>query len=440
MISRQHLTTCSLLALLILAFEANAQEAAPAEGDSAAMQYTDRIASVQGQSTSYLKVTNTAHRAQNNDAGPRTHQVIDGDTLWDLSSTYMADPMMWPALWSYNPQVTNPHWIYPGDTIFLEPPTQAVAELTVLPEPERPAFIPTKLTGRGTIVVPGFYISELPETRGHILFSDQEKHLLAPGDEVQVDWADIEMRKKVGVGQRFTVFSEGDPVLNEDGEPMAYKLIRMGAIELIDHRTDTLSTARIIQATREIERGNLIIPNNDLIFTVQRTTNAKSLEGRIIDTIDIISQIAAEQYVIINRGSEDGVAPGNRFVIFEQREGLDRLEQGTATQTQYTENDPSQRRTDDDDDEDKDPRDGSIERPDERYWVLGHPPYTPEWPRRENVVELYADREYTTDDLPLKKIGEVMVIDTRDKFSTGIIVGSTREIGIDTRVVMIKGY
>ena len=58
----------------------------------------------------------------------------------------------------------------------------------------------------------------------------------------------------------------------------------------------------------------------------------------------------------------------------------------------------------------------------------------------ETLDELYKDREYTTDDLPLKKIGEILVIDTRDKFCTGIIVGSNREVGIDTRVVMIKGY
>ncbi|MBO5753311.1 MAG: LysM peptidoglycan-binding domain-containing protein [Proteobacteria bacterium] len=435
---KYRLTTCSLLTFLLLAMEVNAQEAQPAEG-AKSQQYSDRIASVQGQNTSYVK--SITPNQQPRHSGPRTHLIVDGDTLWDLSATYMSDPMMWPALWSYNPQVTNPHWIYPGDTIFLEPPTQEVAELTVMPEPERPAYVATKVTGRGTIRVPGFYVSELPETRGHILFSDQEKHLLAPGDEVQIDWADIEMRKKVSMGQQFTIFSEGTPVMNEDGDPMAYKLIRMGTLEIIDHRTDTLSTARITQASREIERGNMIIPNDDLLFTVQRTQNSKSLEGRIIDTIDTISQIAAEQYVIINRGTEDGVNPGNRFVIFEQREGLDRLAQGTATQTQYTQDANSQNQNkDDEDDENKDPRDGDIERTDERYWVLGRPPHTPTWPHSKTLDELYKDREYTTDDLPLKKIGEILVIDTRDKFCTGIIVGSTREVGIDTRVVMIKGY
>ena len=287
-------------------------------------------------------------------------------------------------------------------------------------------------------MVPGIYLSELPENRGHILFSDQEKNMITANDEVQVDWVDIEMRKKVSVGQKFTIFSESKPVRNEDGDPMAYKLIRLGSLEIIDHQTETLSTARITQASREISRGDLIIPNEDLVYQFERTANSKSMEGRIIDSIDIITQISAEQFVIINRGKEDGVSRGNRWVIFEQREGLNLLPKGEDTQTKYTQN--SNKKHHDDEDEDKDPRDGKIERDDEQSWVLGRPPQAPAYPERDNLNDIYGDREYTTNDLPLRKIGEVIVVDVKDKFCTGLISNSSREIGIDTRVVMIQGY
>lgn len=435
MIRKHSLIGISITALMLMSSMALADEGG-AEASSG-MSATQKIGRVNGQNTSMMTVTNTASRPVASNEG-RTHDVVEGDTLWGLSETYMQDPFKWPALWSYNPQITNPHWIYPGDTICLEPCSEKGAELTTMPEGasyESPAFKPTKVLGNGTIIVPGFYVSELPENRGHILYSDQEKHLLAPNDEVQVDWVDEEMRKKVSVGQRFTVFEQGRPVLNEDGDEMAVKLIRLGSIEMIDVQEKTLSTAKIIQATREIERGNLIIPNDDLIFTVKQVSNTKSQEGRIIDTIDLQSQLASDQYVIINRGSEDGVNVGNRWVIFEQREGLDFLPQGEDTRTQYaTERD---KKTEDDDD--RDPRDGHIQRPEEHSWVLGHPPYTPTWPQRQSLEE-YEDREYTTNDLPLRKIGEVLVIDTKDKFCTGIIRGASREIGIDTRVVMINGY
>lgn len=427
MIRKYNWTMLIMAATLSLPVMATAQEGTPEAATSAPAQ-SDRISRVQGQNTSLVRQPEEPTKPTPQPV--RTHQVVDGDTLWALSSEYLSDPFMWPALWSYNPQITNPHWIYPGDTIFLEPHSE-VAELSTAPEPpKKTEFVTTKKTSSGTFYIPGFYIDKLPETRGHILYSDQEKHMIAPGDDVQVDWVDVEMRKKVKNGQRFTVFSQSKPVIDEDGDEMAYKLIRQGLIEIVDKRDDTLSTARVLQASREIERGMLIIPNEDLAFSVKKTPSTKSQEGRVIDTIDIITQIAAEQFVIINRGRNDGVVPGNRWIVFEQREGLSLLEKGSDTQTQYATNSRDE----------NDLRDGEIYREDEHSWVLGREVEMHIYPERDDLDDIYGDREYTTADLPLRKIGEILVVDSREKFCTGIIIGSTREVGIDTRVVMIKGY
>src|SRR5688572_1967617 len=50
-----------------------------------------------------------------------THLVQGGDTLWDLCSKYLNSPWYWPKIWSYNPQITNPHWIYPGNELRFYP-------------------------------------------------------------------------------------------------------------------------------------------------------------------------------------------------------------------------------------------------------------------------------------------------------------------------------
>src|SRR5262249_47509948 len=50
---------------------------------------------------------------------PEAHTVRRGDTLWDISGRYYGNPYNWPRLWAYNPQVQNPHWIYPGDQLRL---------------------------------------------------------------------------------------------------------------------------------------------------------------------------------------------------------------------------------------------------------------------------------------------------------------------------------
>src|SRR6185503_17653255 len=52
---------------------------------------------------------------------PELHVVRKGDTLWDICTYYFNDPYQWPKVWSYNPPITNPHWIYPGDLVRLLP-------------------------------------------------------------------------------------------------------------------------------------------------------------------------------------------------------------------------------------------------------------------------------------------------------------------------------
>ena len=52
-------------------------------------------------------------------AVPPVHVVRKGDTLWDISWFYFSNAWEWPRVWSYNPEITNPHWIYPGDQVRL---------------------------------------------------------------------------------------------------------------------------------------------------------------------------------------------------------------------------------------------------------------------------------------------------------------------------------
>ena len=54
-----------------------------------------------------------------NPAHPDKYVVQNGDTLWDISNMFLKDPWYWPEIWHVNPQVENPHLIFPGDTLNL---------------------------------------------------------------------------------------------------------------------------------------------------------------------------------------------------------------------------------------------------------------------------------------------------------------------------------
>ncbi|MGI5828887.1 MAG: LysM peptidoglycan-binding domain-containing protein [Bradymonadia bacterium] len=399
------------------------------------IEATSKIGKIQGQEL----LGRSSQAPQTRVESTQTHVVRDGDTLWDLSQYYFRDAYLWPALWSFNPQVSNPHWIYPGDVIFLSAQTEAASTVSKAQDTVAPQAQPiSRQSAHSTHVVPGIYVVDLPKERGHILFSEAEKHLLSVGDEVQIDWVEEGARKHFIVGSLFTIFSQAKPVRDENGDPLGHKLLRLGELVIVDHPAKGLTTAKITHAVREIERGDMILAGAVGSFALKPTVSSVNAEGRVIDSFDTISQIGEEQYVVINRGAKDGVALGNRWIVFEQREGLERLERGKAKPSQYAnpEDDPKHQSRS----EKEDPRDGKLVRPDERRWPLGRETRAPEFPKRAALQGVYKDRDYTSTDLPLRKIGEITVIGVEDAFCTAIVTDARREIALDDRVVLLRNF
>ena len=67
----------------------------------------------------FFTVAVYAAAAQLRPNAPDTYTVRKGDTLWDISAKFLSKPWLWPEIWQANPQVRNPHLIYPGDVLNL---------------------------------------------------------------------------------------------------------------------------------------------------------------------------------------------------------------------------------------------------------------------------------------------------------------------------------
>jgi hypothetical protein len=169
--------------------------------------------------------------------------VQKGDTLWGICDTYFHDPWRWPKVWALNPDVTNPHWIFPGQTIRIGGITQsapgsdpeAPATVTRLaPEARRPA--PPPPPGNGALREVGFVDTEELAFAGTITGSREEKIMLASGDQAYVEFA---KDKPLRLGQRYTIYQvdTGNPVKDpEAGKVLGYLVRIYGDRHAARHR------------------------------------------------------------------------------------------------------------------------------------------------------------------------------------------------------------
>lgn len=373
--------------------------------------------------------------------GAKSHTVQQGDTLWGITQRYHRDPYQWPEVWSYNPHITNPHWIFPGDTVYLNDPAGGSGS--------RDAYGLTKEAGI-IVLAAGYYTDEDLKGAGRVMFSPEEKRLITLTDEVYVTWRDEEQRKAVAPGDQFSVYRRLKPTEDiEDGEVRAHKLQLVGTINVVYNDGETLPTAVVTNSYFEIERGDIIMPLSETLVRLKATGVGGQVEGRIMDAFDALTILGEQQYVLLDRGSDDGVVAGQRLLVFEQREGLYPLDK---------------REKDDDEEEDEDElseeEQEELKRarrewrhPESRSWPLGSPPRAPVYPDPDDLEEIagpedeedeeeeedeendpFNPENYNVEDLPRRLIGEILVLQTRGKFSTGLVIQSARELSINDRI------
>jgi hypothetical protein len=264
---------------------------------------------------------------------PDIHLVRHGDTLWDLCNHYYQNPWAWPKVWSYNPQIANPHWIYPGDQVRLtsamggQAQSLAKRNLSTIGGPgaliNRRPIVP-----RDTVFLrdKGYIGDPNRDVWGELVGSDEEQMMLAEGNHVV-----LLFRPGVTVskGQELTVFDSVRLPEHVEGArtPPGRIVAVRGTVKVLEFDPDTrMAKAVLTESIDVIERGAKIGPVGRRFDVVPPLkTNAK-VATRVLTSIYPNVYIARDQVAFLDKGSDDGMAPGMRLFVVRRgdtwRDGL----------------------------------------------------------------------------------------------------------------------
>jgi hypothetical protein len=275
--------------------------------------------------------------------GERIYVVEQGDTLWSVAEQLYDDPWYWPSLWSYNPQITNPHQIYPGDVLYLSrkaPPAQAQKAVTFASS----RFQPIKNAPSELVRRVGYISSRDYRESGAVEASREERNMLGTLDEVYVRFQmrrcsedTPEAREKdpdafvgpcVKENDRYTLYRvEREVVHPLTGKVIGYKINFLGEGKVL--RTNKpLASVLLTRSYSEISRGDLVTNVFEPLTMTKPTPNKVELFGTIVDFHHETTAAGQFQYVYIDKGADDGVEKGNRFEIMWRGDGLRRGDVG----------------------------------------------------------------------------------------------------------------
>lgn len=256
------------------------------------------------------------------DNHPEEYVVQKGDTLWDISKMFLKDPWYWPEIWQVNPQIANPHLIYPGDVLVLiyvdgQPrlfnrgsaerlspqirTTQIEAAIVSIPYDQIAAFL-----SRG-LVIEKSEVGALP-----YMLATRGDHLIAGAGH------DVYVRGNVSdVGTRYSVVHIGDELVDpDDNSVVGFQGIYVG--EGMVRRGGDPATVRLVDTNREALQGDRLIPESiEIPLTFFPKSPASTIDGRIISVVDGVSLIGQYQVVVINRGTRDNLANGDVLTVFQ---------------------------------------------------------------------------------------------------------------------------
>lgn len=256
------------------------------------------------------------------DGHPDVYIVKKGDTLWDISAVFLDKPWLWPEIWHVNPQVDNPHLIYPGDElklVYMDGKWQIVRSndeklspsMRVLSEGEAIPTIPLDVI-RPFLYSPRILSEEEIDSAPYILAADSQRLIYGQGSKVYMRGVKDQSLTS------YSLFKKGDPYIDpESGELLGIEAIHLGSGKKT--RSGDPATMIINESVQEVLAGDRALPFQGEIFPpvfMLRPPN-HTVNAYLISVYNGVTQIGTYDIVILNKGKRDQMEVGHVLTVMQ---------------------------------------------------------------------------------------------------------------------------
>ncbi|HDS1124201.1 TPA: LysM peptidoglycan-binding domain-containing protein [Stenotrophomonas maltophilia] len=308
-----------------------------------------------------LTVAAYATAVEVNGGHPDTYVVRKGDTLWDIAARFLQKPWLWPEIWQANPQIANPHLIYPGDvlslayldrvTVAAQPGPRQEAPIDAIPLAQVEPFL------KQLSVVDS--IEQLPQVVG----LEDNRMRVAGGDTAYVNLGDAQLGQRWAVVRPTVRYAQPKPTedLNANGDVtpgsgnlwkaynapnarrgvLGYELAQLatGTITRVADGKAGASTLALDKSTggREVRVGDRLVPVEARPYDLQFVPHvpAAGVEGvdvRVLAVTDMFTAGGPRDVIAISAGRVQGVDNGTVFSLWRQgRHVANRLKYPTSS-------------------------------------------------------------------------------------------------------------
>ncbi|WP_339934311.1 LysM domain-containing protein [Vreelandella glaciei] len=259
---------------------------------------------------------------------PERYQVVSGDTLWGIAGRFLHTPWQWRQLWQHNPQIANPHLIYPGDVLVLgdcqgtpclalergQNVVKLSPQMRTLPHREAIAPIPMEVARaflREHRVVDDV---EALQELAYVVAGNDRRLISGAGDRLYVR-GEVPRHGEVGI------FRQSEPYQAMDGTPLGLELINVGVARHTSSEGD-IAQLEVVSSHQEVRVNDIILPLEERELSSEFMPRAplNAVEGHIIAVPGGLRFIGRYQIVALDLGTLNGLQAGHVLRVNQQGE------------------------------------------------------------------------------------------------------------------------